>query len=335
MAGTRPSVTGWAIIADEQAGLAARVRRELFRSESGRSLMTDAAIRLAETPGSLPAHPLDPATAGEFKAGREIMAGARLLTESTRFAYYGLEEPPKDDVLAYTADAGAGTDAGQSSGPDRRLRAFLIDVVTGESADVVVSVTQHKVIASRTLDPLTDGQVPILDQDFALAEEIVHADPGWRAAMARRGLTDVTKIRACPLPAGSYGIADEQARRMVRVLAFVQAREHDLAWAHPVDGVAAYVDLIERRVFKLVDELDLPVPQQSGDYDDPAVRGPPASSRSRSPSRKGRVSPWTVTGWSGRAGRCGSASTPARASPCTRSARPTRAENGPGATGGP
>ncbi len=161
--------------------------------------------------------------------------------------------------------------------PDRRLRAFLIDVVTGESTDVVVSLTRAAVIASRTLDPLTDGQVPILDQDFALAEEIVHADPGWRAAMARRGLTDVTKIRACPLTAGSYGIADEQARRMVRVLAFVQAREHDLAWAHPVDGVAAYVDLIERRVFKVIDELDLPVPQESGDYDDPAVRGPQRS----------------------------------------------------------
>ena len=167
-----------------------------------------------------------------------------------------------------------GPHGGSGAAPDRRLRAFLIDVVTGESADVVLSVTQRKVISSRTLDPLADGQVPILDQDFALAEEIVHADPGWRAAMARRGLTDVTKIRACPLTAGSYGVADEQARRMVRVLAFVQAREHDLAWAHPVDGVAAYVDLIERRVFKLLDELDLPVPRESGDYDDPGIRGP-------------------------------------------------------------
>ena len=55
-------------------------------------------------------------------------------------------------------------------------------MVTGESTDVVVSLSQDKVISSRTLDPLTDGQLPILDQDFALAEEIVHADPG----LARR-----------------------------------------------------------------------------------------------------------------------------------------------------
>ncbi len=103
---------------------------------------------------------------------------------------------------------------------------------------------------------------------------------------------------------------------MVRVLAFVQAREHDLAWAHPVDGLCAYVDLVERRVFRIVDEFDAPVPAESGDYDDPAVRGPlrdTACGRSRSPSPRGRASPWTGTCCSGRAGRCGSASTPARA----------------------
>jgi len=92
--------------------------------------------------------------------------------------------------------------------------------------------------------------------------------------MARRGLDDVTRIRACPLTAGSFGFPGEDGRRLVRVLAFVQDDEHGYAWAHPVDGVAAYVDLVERRVVELVDEFVLPVPQESGDYDDPAVRGP-------------------------------------------------------------
>jgi primary-amine oxidase len=124
------------------------------------------------------------------------------------------------------------------------------------------------------LDPRADGRVPIISEDFAVAEEVVRADPGWRAAMARRGLADVSKVRACPLTAGSFGVAGEDGRRMVRVLAFRQEREHDYVWAHPVDGIAAYVDLIERKVFEIVDEFELPVPDESGDYDDPAVRGP-------------------------------------------------------------
>src|SRR6266705_1278838 len=103
--------------------------------------MTDTEVRSAGagagTPrAQQPSHPLDPASAAEYLAGRRILADAGLLTESARFAYYGLEEPPKGEVLAYSA--------GQGGRPDRRLRAFLIDVVTGEPADVVVSVTQRK-----------------------------------------------------------------------------------------------------------------------------------------------------------------------------------------------
>jgi primary-amine oxidase len=222
--------------------------------------MTDTDVRPADAPGRERPHPLDPATAEEYLAGREILADAGLLPDTARFAYYGLAEPPKDQVLA--------------GSPDRRLRAFLIDVTTGESADVIVSLGEGRVVSRRVLDPPSDGQLPIINEDFAVVEAVVRADPAWRAAMARRGLTDVTKIRACPITAGSLGGPDEDGRRMVRVLAFRQERERDYVWAHPVDGIAAYVDLVERRVFKIVDEFEAPVPDEPGDYDDPAVRGP-------------------------------------------------------------
>ena len=41
---------------------------------------------------------------------------------------------------------------------------------------------------------------------------------------------------------------------MMRVLAFYQYDEADLPWAHPIDGVVAYVDLTERFVTKVIDE---------------------------------------------------------------------------------
>jgi primary-amine oxidase len=224
--------------------------------------VTGTAVRAESLAVEQPGHPLDPVSAAEYQAGRRVLAAAGLLGEAVRFAYYGLDEPSKDDVLSNGKDA------------DRRLRAFLIDTGTGESADVVVSLTRQQVISRRVLDTRADGQLPILSQEFAVTEEAVRADPQWRAAMARRGLTDVSKIRLCPLTAGSFGAADEDGRRMVRVLAFVQADPQDYAWSHPVDGVAAYFDLIERKVFKIVDEFELPVPAESGDYTDPAVRGP-------------------------------------------------------------
>jgi primary-amine oxidase len=205
-------------------------------------------------------HPLDPATADEYLAGRDILEKAGLVTDPVRFAYYGLEEPPKAEVQAGTAT-------------DRRLRAFLLNQDTGESTDVVVSLTANAVVSARRLDPPSDGQLPIIGSEFALVDDITKADPDWLAAMARRGLTDVTKIRTCPITMGVPGGIDKN-RRFVRVLAFVQAREHDLPWAHPVDGVTAYVDLIEKKVFRVDDEFSAPVPVESGDYDDPEVRGP-------------------------------------------------------------
>src|SRR6185437_11923076 len=126
-------------------------------------------------------HPLDPATAGEYLAGREIMAAAGLLADPVRFAYYGLEEPPKDEVLA--------------DGPvpaDRRLRAFLLNMKTGESLDVVVSLTGGGVVSARVVDTAAEGQLPIVDSEYALVEQIVAADTAWQAAMARRGLTDMS-----------------------------------------------------------------------------------------------------------------------------------------------
>src|ERR1700722_20797144 len=207
-------------------------------------------------------HPLDPATAGEYLAGRAIMAAAGLLAEPVRFAYYGLEEPPKDEV--------------RDGGPvDRRLRAFLLNLKNGEATDVVVSLSKGCVVHARVIDTAAEGQLPIVDSEYHLVEEIVTADPDWRAALARRGLTDMSKIRICPITAGAYRApAEDDQRRMVRVLAFLQAAEHDLAWAHPVDGVTAHVDLIDKRVLRVTDEFTLPVPAESGDYDDPAVRGP-------------------------------------------------------------
>ena len=94
-----------------------------------------------------------------------------------------------------------------ATGADRRLRAFLVNTDTGESTDVVVSLTRGKVVSARTLDPAKDGQLPIMDSDFALVEEITKADPDWRAAMARRGYHDLSKIRTCPITAGVFGRA--------------------------------------------------------------------------------------------------------------------------------
>ena len=57
-------------------------------------------------------------------------------------------------------------------------------------------------VSARVVDTAAEGQLPIIDSEYHLVEEIVAADPEWREALARRGLTDMSKIRIAPITAG-------------------------------------------------------------------------------------------------------------------------------------
>jgi primary-amine oxidase len=214
---------------------------------------------------STPTHPLDRLTAAEIEAAAQIIRAGNLVDENTRFAYLGLAEPTKAEVLAHTAGATW----------NRRVQAILLDVTTGVSKTVTASLTHSTVDTVDLIDVRTQGQPPIMDEDFVAVDEIVKADEGWVAAMARRGLTDLDKLRPCPLSPGEYGFAGEEGKRMLRALTFVQHHPGDHPWAHPVDGVVAFVDIVGRRVVKLIDHALIPVPKQEHNHTDPAYTGPP------------------------------------------------------------
>ena len=205
-------------------------------------------------------HPLDPLAPEEITVARELLAAAGLVSETTRFAYLGLLDPPKNAPVQ----------------GDRRLRVLLLDVSGGPSCDATVSLTGTRVDSHRLIDAATEGQLPVLDEEFALVEEILAKDGRWLDALAARGL-DVDSVRVAPLSAGVYDdeYPQERGRRILRGLAFVQDHPKDHAWAHPVDGLVAYVDVLNRTVDQVVDLGPVPVPAESGNFDDPAVTGPP------------------------------------------------------------
>jgi primary-amine oxidase len=199
----------------------------------------------------------------EIDRSREILVREGLVTENTHFSYFGLCEPDKRELLGETGPPAP-----------RRFRALLIDMSTGESHDVIVCPAEDRVVSSVVLDTATNGSVPVVMQEFAMVEEIVHRDERWLAAMRRRGLTDLSVLRAQPLSAGAALNDDERGRRLQRVFTFVQKNENDLPWAHPVDGVTAYVDVISREVIDVVDHVVLEVPQEDGNFHDPDFNGP-------------------------------------------------------------
>ncbi|MBS0024026.1 primary-amine oxidase [Microbacterium paraoxydans] len=199
-------------------------------------------------------------TAEEIAANRAALEAAGIATSRTHYSYVGLTAPDKRRLLA-----------GETL--PRLVRSFLIDMTTGVSHDVVVDPATGDIVSSRQLDPAVDGAVPVVLREFGYVEEVVHKDERWIAAMARRGLTDLSQLRVNPLSAGV--LADhERGRRIQRCFTFVQRTPEDLGWAHPVDGVTVMVDVVTGEVLDVIDYVDLPVPQEDGNYHLESWRGP-------------------------------------------------------------
>ncbi|MEP6814934.1 MAG: primary-amine oxidase [Marmoricola sp.] len=211
-------------------------------------------------------HPLDRLTDQEIHATRETLESAGIATERARFVYLGLEEPHKDVVLAYRPGDPVG----------RQVRCFLLETDTGIGHDVSVDIVARHVVHHDVLDASSSGQMPVLDEEFDIIEGILLADPRWVDAMTKRGL-DPVDVRAVPLSAGVFGDEDEVGVRLVRVLGFFQADPKDLPWAHPIDGVVAYVDLTRKVVTRVIDHKELPVPQERGEWDAEPHRAEPST----------------------------------------------------------
>ncbi|KXC05684.1 primary-amine oxidase [Microbacterium hominis] len=213
---------------------------------------------------AVPAHPLASLSAAEIDAVRTIVLALASTTDRVRFVYVGLEEPAKGEIAAWEQGGPA---------PERRARVQLLDMATTRSSDLVVSLASGEVLRETVLDG-TAGQLPILDAEFEEVGVIAGADEGWVAALAARGLT-VEDVVLVPLSAGHYGYPAEEGRRILRTFAFRQDHPQDHPWAHPVDGLTAYIDVAARSVIEIVDTPGFAVPETSGNYDDPALQGPP------------------------------------------------------------
>ncbi|MFE4081568.1 histamine oxidase, partial [Paenarthrobacter sp. YIM B13468] len=196
------------------------------------------------------------ATGAEISEVQSLLQAAGYLGHEQRIAYLGLVDPAR----------------GQAQ-EDRRFRVFIHDISGGAPTDVLVSVTRGQILSATELDTKVSGELPVLEEEFEVVETLLATDERWLAALAARRL-EVEKVRVAPLSAGVFEYDDERGRRILRGLAFVQDFPEDSAWAHPVDGLVAYVDVVNKEVTQVIDLGVMPIPEEHGNYTDPELTGP-------------------------------------------------------------
>jgi primary-amine oxidase len=213
--------------------------------------------------------PLDPLSLDEIGHACALVLAAGGFGASPRFALVELKEPDKAEVLAWP------------SGRRVARQAFivLIDTASGANHEITVDLHEGHIIKSRRvpLEARPFGQPPVLLEEFKTCEEVVKADAGWRAALRRRGLSEaeIDKAQVDPFSAGQFGYAEEAGKRLVRAVCYYREAITDNAYAHPIEGVIAVVDLVGKRVLRLIDEEKLvPIPRRKHNYDGPSLPPP-------------------------------------------------------------
>lgn len=193
-------------------------------------------------------HPLDRLTTDETSAAVGIVRSDERFGERMRFGRVDLHEPPKHEVLAHT----------EGDPVHRAAEVVLLDNQTGSAVEVLVSLTRQEVDRWQTIP---DVQPSVILDEFFEAEEAIRNDPDFQAAMAERGITDMSLVCIDPWSAGNYGDEVESSHRIIRALVWVHAEPGDNQYAHPVDGLSVILDLGQMQVLRIEDQRVLPVPE--------------------------------------------------------------------------
>src|SRR5689334_14286103 len=141
-----------------------------------------------------------------------------------RFMQVSLREPDKAHALATLAGS-------NGRAPYREAAVVLLDHDTRAIWPGDASIPEG---AGTRWEQVPDVQAPIAMEEFFECEEACKANPDFRAARAKRGVTDMDLVMVDPWSAGHYD--DYEGRRLSRALVWVRAEADDNGYAHPVEN---------------------------------------------------------------------------------------------------
>ncbi|MEO1191305.1 MAG: primary-amine oxidase [Pseudomonadota bacterium] len=202
---------------------------------------------------SLVDHPLTPLTKEELEQAATLVRAALSGKGDIRFEVIELLEPEKSVVRSFTP--------GQAIERKARVNAYPCSRVGVWRCKV--SLTGNAVIAVEHL-PAACPMIQL--EEFAEIENALKADPGFIAACAKRGITDMDLVCVDPWSGGNFGREDEAGRHLSHTFAWVRSREDDNLYAHPIEGLNALVDVKTGEVIRIDDHGGAAVPKGEVNY---------------------------------------------------------------------
>jgi primary-amine oxidase len=207
---------------------------------------------------TIPVHPLDALSKDEIIRTADLLKKSGKVKEDSRFSIIVLNEPPKAEVLGF------------EPGKEIRREAFAVvyERSSNKTFEGVVDLNGESVLWWSEVPGM---QASRLMEEMMIKPEVVKSNPDWEAALRRRGITDFENVQVDPWGAGYIGFPDEEGMRVARAVAYYKGNSKNY-YAHPIEGVVAYIDLNKMKVFKVIDTGTMvPVPKGEADIDARAV----------------------------------------------------------------
>ncbi|HWA79363.1 MAG TPA: primary-amine oxidase [Acetobacteraceae bacterium] len=199
----------------------------------------------AEHAGIVP-DPRDPLGPDELARAARIVRASPELSPNLRFISANLIEPALD------------------AQPAREALIVVLDLEARAGFEARVDLASDRLLSFTRLPSLVQPGIAL--EEFVLCEEAVKQDPNWRAALARRGITEWEKAIVDPWSAGAYGDEKFPEARLAQALTWIRGSDDDVGYGRPVEGVIAWVDLVTMRVLEVVDDVAYPLPPLTGNY---------------------------------------------------------------------
>lgn len=196
-------------------------------------------------------HPLNGLTPEEIQTAADIVRQSDHWSDASKFESIRLHYPPKQDIRAGKADGW------------RKAYASIYDTAQNTVSELIVDLTAGKVDSAKN----APGARPAINVDeFMMCAETVPQHPDFIAAMAKRGVTDLSNCQVDPFSAGNFGFPDEEGRRLVHCWIYTRLDPTDNGYAHPVEGLSVLFDLNSNEVVEVIDKAVLPLPTEPANY---------------------------------------------------------------------
>jgi primary-amine oxidase len=240
-------------------------------------------VSTQEQPGQA-RHPLDPLTEDEFRQAVAVLRRDRGVGPTWRIASVELREPPKEALGGFAGGAPASeapasaapapqapapqAPAPQAPAPQAPAREALVVCWNRDDGHAYRAAVSLDADAVTAWEPLPGQQPNITLDEWHECDEMLRSDPALAAALARRGVTDRSRILTDLWAFGADLVPPRyRGLRLGWADVWLRGSEQGNPYAHHLSGLHPVVDLNRMALLEIEDSGDAAAPPEvMGEY---------------------------------------------------------------------